>query len=166
MKQQSHKRVSSRFSGGRILESPEFNVLLFAFLLNYPWEFVQVPFFQGMPEAGHWEGILFCSRAAGGDALIALVAFWVVALRWRDRGWILQPSFLQVLVFVGGGVFITILFEWHATQPAGRWAYAESMPVLPILGTGLLPLIQWILLPPIIVWLVYRQIGRRCTQVV
>jgi len=143
-----------------ILDLPEFNVLLFAFLLNYPWEFLQVPFFEGMPTAGHWDAILFCTRATGGDALIALSGYWVVAFFWRDRHWILQPVVRQIAAFIAVGIAITIVFEWHATEIAGRWTYAEHMPVVPLLGTGLLPLLQWPLLPPLIVWLVGRQISR------
>jgi hypothetical protein len=32
------------------------------------------------------------------------------------------------------------------------------MPTLPVLGTGLLPLLQWIFLPPLIAWFVHRQL--------
>ena len=28
---------------------PEFNIVIFALLLNFPWEFLQVPFYGGMP---------------------------------------------------------------------------------------------------------------------
>ncbi|WP_254432195.1 hypothetical protein [Aquisalimonas sp. 2447] len=143
-----------------ILDLPEFNVLLFAFLVNYPWEFLQVPFFAGMPTAGHWDAILFCTRATGGDALIALAGYWVVAFFWGNRYWILQPRLPHLGVFIAVGIAITIVFEWHATEIAQRWIYAEHMPVLPVLGTGLLPLLQWALLPPLIAWLVSRQIGR------
>lgn len=145
---------------GGILELPEFNVLLFAFLLNFPWEFLQVPFFRDMPAMDHWEAVRVCTQVTGGDALIALFGFWVVALCWRSRDWIRRPRAAQVGVFVLVGVLVTIGFEWHATVIAERWTYAEHMPVLPVLGTGLLPLMQWLVLPPLIVWLVYRQIGR------
>ena len=40
----------------------------------------------------------------------------------------------------------------------GRWEYAEAMPRLPLLGTGLAPLLQWLLIPPLVIWLVRRQI--------
>jgi len=32
------------------------------------------------------------------------------------------------------------------------------MPVLPILGTGLLPLLQWLVIPSLILW----QLGKQC----
>lgn len=60
--------------------TPEFNVALFAFLLNLPWELWQVPLFEHMPLAPHWEAVKTCSRAAAGDAVIALVAYWAMAL--------------------------------------------------------------------------------------
>lgn len=145
--------------GRALMSLPELNVLLFAFLVNYPWEFLQVPFFEGMPKATHWEAIVVCTRAAAGDALIALTAFWAVALHWRGRDWIRRPRPAQVGTFVGAGVLITIVLEWHATVLADRWSYAEHMPVVPLLGTGLAPLLQWLLLPPLIVWFVRRQIG-------
>ncbi|MDN3519827.1 hypothetical protein QWY84_19670 [Aquisalimonas lutea] len=144
-----------------VLELPEFNVVLFAWLLNYPWEFLQVPFFRDMPTADHWEAIVLCTRAAGGDTLIALFAFWVVALAWRKRGWVLRPHSGHVAAFVLVGVAVTVGFEWHATVVADRWAYASRMPVVPVIGTGLSPLLQWIVLPPLVVWLVRRQIGPR-----
>ena len=50
-----------------LLATPEFNVALFAFLLNFPWEFLQVPFFAEMPTMAHWDAVLFCARATLGD---------------------------------------------------------------------------------------------------
>jgi hypothetical protein len=34
------------------------------------------------------------------------------------------------------------------------------MPIVPGTGAGLAPLLQWLLLPPVVVWLVQRQIQR------
>lgn len=145
--------------GQRLLALPEANILVFAFLLNFPWEMLQGPFFQGLAGMNHWEAVLGCTRHTGGDALIALFSFWAVALLWRERGWIRRPRLAQVCAFTAFGVVATIVLEWHATVLADRWTYAEHMPVLPILGTGLLPLMQWILLPPLLAWLVSRQLA-------
>jgi hypothetical protein len=131
---------------------------IFAFLLNYPWEFLQVPFFAGMADAPHWDAVLFCSWAALGDVVIMLVAFWAVAVVVRSRKWVLRPDVAQVLGFVGVGLLFTVVFEWLATEVLNRWQYAEIMPTIPVLGTGLTPVLQWILLPPLTVWFVRRQI--------
>ncbi|MDX5376156.1 MAG: hypothetical protein LPK08_01365, partial [Halomonas sp.] len=62
----------------RLVALPEFNVALFAFLLNYPWEFLQVPFYFTMSEMAHRDAVLFCTRATLVYMLINLLAFWVV----------------------------------------------------------------------------------------
>lgn len=139
-------------------ELPELNVAVFAFLLNYPWEFLQVPFFAGMSEAAHWDSIAFCSRAALGDAGIALAAFRTVAAMSRRRRWIVNPGVREGAWFVSVGLVITVVFEWMAIEVWGRWEYTPAMPTLPVLGTGALPLLQWIVLPPMLIWIVRRQI--------
>jgi hypothetical protein len=150
--------VSRRRQLQRILAAPELNIGAFAFLLNYPWEFLQVPFFAGMADAPHWEAMLFCSRAAVGDAGIAVVAFWAVAVAVRRRSWLVNPTTRQVLSFVASGLVITVILEWLATEVWNRWEYAAMTPTLPVLGTGLLPVLQWSVLPPLLVWIVRRQL--------
>jgi hypothetical protein len=58
------------------MDTPEANVSLFAFLLHYSWEFLQVPFFADMATAPHWGAVKFCTRATLGDVGTTLVAFW------------------------------------------------------------------------------------------
>jgi len=139
--------------------TPEFNILLFSFLINLPWELWQVSFFQGMTDQTHGVGVKACTQATFGDAGIALAAFWVTALFARTRSWIKQPSRSDIAIFIGVGLVATIIFETLATGFFERWAYNDAMPRLPILGTGLLPLLQWLALPPVVLWFVRRQTG-------
>jgi hypothetical protein len=76
----------------------------------------------------------------------------------RSRIWILAPTLRRRGGFVAVGVLITIIMEWLATRVLGRWAYAPAMPVLPILEVGLAPVLPWILVPPLVVWFVRRQL--------
>jgi hypothetical protein len=140
------------------LETPELNLGLFAFLLNFPWEFLQVPFYEEMPTLGHWDAVRLCAQAAFGDMLIALGAFWVVAAVRRDRAWIRAPDAAATLGFVAVGITVTVGLEWHATVLGDRWQYSDLMPTVPVLGTGLAPLLQWTVLPPLILWLARRRI--------
>jgi len=139
--------------------TPEFNVLVFSFLLNLAWEYWQVPFFRGMADQPHWLGVKACTQATFGDAGISLAAFWITALLARSRIWILQPNRRDIAVFLGVGIAATIIFEALATVVLGLWAYDDAMPRLPLLGTGLLPLLQWLALPPLVLWFVRRQIA-------
>lgn len=142
-----------------VLDLPELNVALFAFLLNFVWEMLQIRFFHGMAEAFHWDAVLICTQATIGDVGIALAAFWVVAwLGGCGRSWPLRPTAPQVVAFTGFGILVTIAFELLATHVWDRWSYSAAMPVIPLLEVGLLPLLQWTVLPPLVIWLVHRQL--------
>ena len=142
-----------------ILQMPEVNIVIFSFLLNFVWEIWQTPFFAGMSDAPHWDAIKTCTRATAGDVAIMLVAFWGVAMGNRSRAWFLAPRRRDVAVFTLTGFVITVVFEWLATGPLGRWTYADTMPVVPLLGIGLLPTLQWLLLPPVVLWFMRRQLS-------
>ncbi len=51
------------------------------------------------------------------------------------------------------GLLLTIVFELLATKYLDRWQYSDLMPVLPYLEVGLVPLLQWLALPPLSLWL-------------
>ena len=142
-----------------LTELPEFNVLLFALLLNYPWEFIQAPLFEGMAERPHGAAVKACTQAALGDSVIMLVAYWGVAALGRGRAWIAAPGWREVLLFSSIGVAITVVIEWLALSGGwlSGWTYSSLMPIIPGLGVGLVPVLQWIVLPPLVAALVARQ---------
>lgn len=140
------------------LNFPELNVFIFAFLLNFVWEFLQAPLFEQLKDAAHWEAVKRCTIATIGDGVIMLVAFWCVALA-SSRRWILEPTRSELLGFVAVGVVITIFLETLNTEYLMRWEYAPAMPIVPLLDVGLSPLMQWIVLPPLVVWFVRRQLS-------
>ena len=114
-----------------------------------------------MAAASHWEAVKTCSRAAAGDAVIALVAYWAVALVVRHRDWIVVPTASRVLGFTACGSVITIAIERLALGGlwVQDWAYSPLMPIVPGIGVGLSPLVQWLALPPLLIWLVRRQLA-------
>ena len=150
----------------RILDLPEFNVAIFAFLLNFVWEFLQVPTYTGMADMPHWQGIKVCASATIGDVGIALVSFWLAAWHARSRPWILKPRPGSLGVYVASGLVLTIAFEFFYTEIIHRWTYAPMMPRLPLIGTGLFPALQWIVVPLLVVWFVGRQLNHRRAQIV
>lgn len=146
------------FHPRRWLNLPEWNIAIFSFLLNFFWEVQQMPFFQLPLELSCGERIRNCTLATLGDVGISLTAFSIVAIISKSRQWVVQPRWWQIGNFIGVGVVITVIFEALATGVLNRWEYASIMPTLPLLGTGLLPLLQWILIPPLVVGLVKRQL--------
>ena len=151
------KRITWR----RMVDLPEVNFSIVSFLLNFLWEMWQVPFFKGLPDLPHWVGIKACTCASVGDTVITIAAFWVVAAVVRSRAWILHPRWRDIVGFTLLGIVTTVVIERESTGPLGRWAYADHMPTLPVLGIGLLPLLQWAVLPPLVLWIVKRQLAHR-----
>ncbi len=143
---------------GGLADTPEFNVLVFGFLLSLPWELLQVPFYAGMVTAPHWQSVKYCTDAAAGDAVILLAAYWIVASISRSRQWIRNPKWRQVFGFLGIGMTATVTIEYFATRSAWGWRYSPLMPVDPLLGTGLVTILMWLIVPLLVLWFGRRQL--------
>lgn len=129
----------------------------FALLDNFAWEMLQAPLYRGMPQAAHWAAVLECGQATLGDAVITLAAYAVAAPWGGGRGWIGNPRGKPFAVYLATGLATTSALEIWNVYGRGRWAYAVSMPL--VLGIGLAPLLQWVLLPPLTLWLARRHLG-------
>jgi len=140
------------------LNAPEIQIAIFALLLNLPWEFWQSPFFAGLAHAQHWQAVVMCTKAAFGDVVIPLIAFWSVCAVAGTRRWVTHPTRWQKIVFIAVGLLVTVVMELLSTRVFYHWSYAEEMPMLPGIGIGLSPVLQWLLLPPLILWFVRRQL--------
>ena len=155
---ETRNQASSAERPAGLWEVPELPVAFFSFLLHFVWEFVQVPAFAGMAEMGHWQAIKLCLSATIGDVGFALTAFWVASLAARSRDWVLEPRKLPLGLFLAVGILLTIGFEYYYTNVSLRWGYSELMPLVPPFGTGLTPILQWLIIPPLVVWLTRRHL--------
>tara|TARA_R110002110_G_C13450949_1_gene717067 strand:+ start:894 stop:1403 length:510 start_codon:yes stop_codon:yes gene_type:complete len=135
---------------------PELPLAGFGFLAHFVWEMLQVPWFIGMADAPHGSVVGLCLRATGGDVLILLASFWLSSIACGNRRWLLEGVRKPAVILVVTALVVTIVLEWLATGPMERWVYADSMPIIPLLGVGLAPVLQWLLLPPLIMWLARR----------
>jgi len=152
----NHQNIISSW---RWLNSPEWNVAIFSFLLSFFWEVQQMPFYRVSNEFSCFDRTRNCTLATVGDVGISLTSFWVVAAISKSRRWVQRPSSKQVATFTVVGVVITVVFEALATGSLGVWAYAGFMPTIPFLGTGIVPLSMWLLMPPLTIWFVKRQLS-------
>ncbi len=130
---------------------------LFAFLLNFVWEFLQVPAFEGLAGEPHWASILFCLQATVGDVIILAIAYGAVAVATGTRWWLMRPTARRVSVYVAVGLSITFVLEPVNVHLLERWSYEPWVPT--VLGVGLPPILQWIVLPPFILWLARRHLA-------
>ena len=141
--------------------APEVDLLILSFPMHFTWEILQAPLFSSMERATHVDGILICLQATLGDMVIALVAFWAAALLAGTRHWVGRPNYRAFVLFIGTGLGITVGIEFLSTEILDRWVYAAAMPRVPFVGTGLAPILQWALIPAVVLWYMRRLSGHR-----
>jgi hypothetical protein len=114
---------------------------------NLTWEVVQLPFYTLWMQ-GSWEDIACAAlHCTIGDGLIGIATVVVDFTAFRVTGFRFSP--LRALkVFVLLGVGYTVFSEWLDVQLRGDWDYSDLMPLVPPFGTGLAPLLQWIIVQP------------------
>ena len=127
----------------------------FAFFGNFAWEMAQMPLFRMRNPSG-WAMLGECTQATAGDAVLTLMAYGVAALCHRRRRWLLAPVPIEGAVFLGVGVAATLALEWWNVTVRHSWAYSATMPT--VAGIGLAPLAQWVILPPLTLWLARRHV--------
>ena len=98
-------------------------------------------------------------HCTGGDILITTATFAVAAALAQHFRW---PAFGSRMVFtaivLGGGY--TIFSEWLNVEIRRTWSYTAAMPVIPWLGTGLAPLLQWLVVPALAFAITAHRYGR------
>jgi hypothetical protein len=94
------------------------------------------------------ENIVAVVHCTGGDVLITTSTLLIAALLARLCGW--RPfGCRMILAAVVLGIGYTIFSEWLNVEVRRSWSYASMMPTLPWLGTGLAPVLQWLVVPAV-----------------
>ena len=122
--------------------------------LNLVWEIGQLPFYTLWNDENWQQNGYAVAHCTAGDALIAIVCTLAI-LAFTARRWPVsaESNVHFLVIFIVFGVTYTIFSEWLNTTIRISWSYSELMPVLPWLGTGVVPLLQWIAVPTLAFWL-------------
>jgi hypothetical protein len=132
-------------------------IFVVAVLINYLWELAQAPLYVGLED--FWATLWHCFMASLGDGLLVLGIFAVGWAILRQQAWFVAPGGRGVLVMVGVGLMLSVTIEWVAVHILERWAYTAWMPRVPRLDIGLVPVVQMLVLPPLIFRVVARWRG-------
>ncbi|MPZ10880.1 MAG: hypothetical protein GEU89_11825 [Kiloniellaceae bacterium] len=119
---------------------------------NLLWEFAQLPLYTLWHEGSPGEILFAVVHCTGGDLLIASSALLGALLLAGDRHWPRSRFRAVAAIAILGGLAYTVFSEWLNTEIRGSWAYTEAMPQLPLVGAGISPLAQWIVVPLIAFW--------------
>jgi hypothetical protein len=119
-----------------------------AIALHLLWETAQLPLYTIWWTGTRLEILFAVIHCTAGDLLITASALALAALIARIGRW---PFFgnRMALTAILLGLGYTVFSEWLNTQVRQSWAYTEAMPLLPPLGTGLTPFLQWLIVPGI-----------------
>ncbi len=133
--------------------SPAGRIVIFRYLLvgmtaNLAWEAAQLPLYAIWQSATVDKlayAVLHCTL---GDLVILAVSFVLALLLAGNPEWPVRSYGRVGSLATLFGVTYTIFSEWLNVVVLRRWAYASTMPLLPPLGTGLSPALQWLVIPP------------------
>ena len=132
---------------------PEVRLLVLGLPLQVLWETAQLPLYTVWYQK-EWGYILYSIvHCTLGDLLILLISYELIALLNRNRYWIDKGVLWNGLVFTVFGAGYTIYSEVTNVYIEKTWTYADVMPIVPIVGIGLAPLLQWLIIPPLLLWL-------------
>jgi len=123
-------------------------VALTSFILNFIWELGQGPLYEGF--AYDLKHISFCALASIADMLMVFILLLAFGLLYENAYWItkMDSSSVISLILIGGAG--AILAEVLHTL-RGDWSYADAMPLLPAVDVGIVPILQFTILP----WLIF-----------
>lgn len=116
-----------------------------ALLLHLVWEIAHVRLYTiWRDEAASYiaYSILHCTV---GDGLIAAGTYLLSILATRCVDWPVTAPRFGALVAVASGVGYTAYSEWMNVYYLHSWQYLPSMPL--VWGVGVTPLLQWIVIP-------------------
>ncbi|HRQ64233.1 MAG TPA: hypothetical protein PKZ76_05090 [Xanthomonadaceae bacterium] len=116
------------------------------------WEFAHMPFYT-LWETGTRAEIAFAAlHCSVGDWMIAAASLALAAILVGGRTWPQQRYLPVAALAVALGLAYTLFSEWLNVDLRQSWAYAGAMPRLPVLGIGLTPVLQWLILPVLGLW--------------
>jgi hypothetical protein len=142
----------SRRSPGLLRNALQWALWLFA--LNLVWETGQLPLYAFEPDVSWIEIAYAVAHCTFGDAMVAFTSYVLGALWTRAPRWPLERPASGFAVSLASGLIWTVWAEWYNVYVLRSWAYASGMPT--ILGIGVSPVLQWVVLPALALVLVRK----------
>lgn len=127
--------------------------LIVAYVLNFVWELAHGPLYKGFQyDEKH---IYFCALATLADVLMVLLLFFAFGLLFNDVFWTRNMNTKKViLLMLVGGLGANFSEMIHLQN--GHWIYTSTMPLLPLTGAGVTPVLQFTFLP----WFIFLIISK------
>jgi hypothetical protein len=128
-----------------------------AVALNFVWEMAQAALYQPMGSIA--EARWRCFVASVADGVMVLAIFGAGVLLFGRIVWFGRWSSGSLAFTVLLGALIAAVVEWWGLS-TGRWGYDGTMPRVPGLELGVVPIVQIPLLALLTFWIAARLLNR------
>jgi hypothetical protein len=113
------------------------------------WEMAHVRLYT-LWLTGSREDIVFAVlHCTVGDVMIATTSLAVALAVFGRSTWPARSFQGVAITTILLALAYTVFSEWLNIEVRQSWAYRPQMPVLPLVGTGLTPILQWIAVPSV-----------------
>ena len=116
--------------------------------VNLLWETLQLPLYTIWHDEDRGALLFAVLHCTAGDMLIGGLTLITAVMLFGRAEWPRSRHIPVLAAAASLGVAYTIASEWINTRITLNWQYTDAMPELPPFGTGLTPLLQWVLIPP------------------
>lgn len=128
--------------------------LALALPLHLAWEIAQLPLYTLWDDPDCGRVVLYILHCVLGDVLIAGTTYLLTAIVFRDLIWPVRRPWTAGGFMLATGLGFTVFSEWVNVYILGAWAYQTAMPL--VAGIGLTPLLQWVVVPTLMLFIVRR----------
>jgi hypothetical protein len=111
------------------------------------WEAAHLPLYTIWRTGTLGEKAFAVVHCTGGDLLIALACLALALVLAGEPAWPARAHRRVSVLTIGFGAAYTVFSEWLNVVVRQTWAYSDLMPIVPVIGTGLSPLLQWVAVP-------------------
>lgn len=126
---------------------------------NLVWEFLHLPLYTIWTDSSFGENAFAAIHCTAGDMLIASSTLILSLLAFGRQDWPHQRARPVIAATITMGIAYTVFSEWLNIDVRSAWAYRDIMPVIPWIGTGLSPLLQWSVVPGLAFWWAFRPVA-------
>ena len=132
-------------------------LLLWAVLAAIPhlvWEIAQLPLYTLWDDPDRARIAAYVFHCVLGDVLIAVSVYLLTVIVFRELYWPERRPWPAGAFMLAAGLGFTIFSEWYNVYVVGAWAYQPTMPL--VAGIGLTPLLQWVVVPTLMLFIARR----------
>jgi len=134
-------------------------IFIVSFLIHLIWEFLHSPLYTCFDLPLN-QFIPLILGATFMDGILMLGFYWIGYFKNKNVKWFFNFKKSDYYLIIILGVLAASLIEFVSLNSSIGWRYTELMPIVPIINVGLTPILQLIILPFVIFWIVKKIINR------